>query len=55
MESVTNQKRNNKRPRQSEAVEVAILGNLAVDPTLHTRQLASVSGVSRNSPRTAKR
>lgn len=45
--AVTNKKRDNERPVRNEAVEVAVLGHVAVDPTLSTRQLAAVSGVSR--------
>lgn len=47
--SVGNKKRNNERPVRNEAVEVAVLGHVALDHRLSTRQLASVSGVSRGS------
>lgn len=47
--SVANKKRNIELPIRNEATEVAILGYVALDPTLSTRKLATVSGVSRTS------
>ncbi|KAL1493572.1 hypothetical protein ABEB36_009274 [Hypothenemus hampei] len=49
--SVANKKRNVEKPVRSEAVEIAILGHVNMDPTLSTRQLASVSGINRGSIR----
>lgn len=42
--SVTNSKRATER---NEVLELAVLGHVSVDPTLSTRKLAAVSGVSR--------
>lgn len=46
--SVENRKRANER---DEAREVAVLGHVAMDPTLSTRKLSDVSGVSRTTIR----
>lgn len=47
--SVANKKRNVEKPVRNEAVEVAVLGHVYMDPTLSTRQLVSVSGINRGS------
>ncbi|XP_066149124.1 uncharacterized protein [Euwallacea fornicatus] len=45
--SVTNKKRNIKNPVRNEAVQVAVPGQVSMDPTLSTRKLSDVTGVSR--------
>ena len=47
--SVCNKKRQFENPVLDEPMEIAVLGQVAVDRTLSTRQLANVSGVSRTS------
>ena len=47
--SVANRKRNIENPVRNEGTEVAILGHVNLDPTLSTRQLETVAGVSRRS------
>ncbi|CAH2003858.1 unnamed protein product [Acanthoscelides obtectus] len=45
--SVANKKRNIENPIRNEAIEVGVLGQVYVDPTLSTRKLETVCGVSR--------
>ncbi|CAH1970255.1 unnamed protein product [Acanthoscelides obtectus] len=45
--SVANKKRNIENPIRNEAIEVGDLGQVYVDPTLSTRKLETVCGVSR--------
>lgn len=45
--SVANKKRNIEDPIRNQAIEVAVLGQVHVDPTLSTRKLETVCGVSR--------
>lgn len=47
--SVANKKRNIENPIRNEAIEVGVLGQVYVDPTLSTRKLDTVCGVSRRS------
>ncbi|CAH2016536.1 unnamed protein product [Acanthoscelides obtectus] len=46
-ESVANKKRKIENPIRNEAIEVGVLGQVYVDPTLSTRKLVTVCGVSR--------
>lgn len=50
--NVANKKREIEKPIVNEASEVAVLGQVHLDPTLSTRQLASVSGINRTSIQT---
>ena len=43
--SVHNRRRQAERPVRNEAVEVAVLGHVNVDPTLSTRPLSTMSGI----------
>lgn len=45
--SVLNKKRIVENPVRNEAIEVAVLGHIAIDPTLSTRKVSDVTGVSR--------
>ncbi|CAH1965519.1 unnamed protein product [Acanthoscelides obtectus] len=45
--SVDNKKRNIENPIRNEAIEVGVLGQVYVDPTLSTRKLETVCGVTR--------
>ncbi|CAH2009693.1 unnamed protein product [Acanthoscelides obtectus] len=45
--SVANKERNIENPIRNEAIEVGVLGQVYVDPTLSTRKLETVCGVSR--------
>ena len=49
--SVTNKKRVIQNPVRNKAVEVAVLGDITMEPTLSTRKLSDVSGVRRTTIR----
>lgn len=49
-ESLANKKKNDENPVvRTGAVEVAVLGQIAIDPTINTRRLVAVSGMNRTS------
>jgi hypothetical protein len=48
-ESINPRKRNRRKTRTDEAAEIAVLGTVANNPHLSTRQIESYSGISKTS------